>query len=817
MASDTVVPLGGLLAVGALSWMAWRVANRLRLVFSALALGAACAVVGDIHWWVYEVALRREMPYPSLADAWYLAAYPFFLFAFGTLVTRSGRSVATVERVLDGLVLVTVATAVAWPWLIAPELYGYEAPALEKAVTLAYPLGDLTVAIVALLALFSAPRGERTPIALLALSPMFWLIGDIMFASAMFGEAYSSGNPADVAWFTAFLMLAVGALHPRAPSIQGSAALQTPESKWFYVPLGAALFMIPYSLWHVGTPDAWMIRSLAATALVAALVRAAVSFHDRAGLAGRLAHSEKRIGDVLRHTQDLVLRIGPDGRVRYVNATARRLLGLQPEGLEGRHLVEVVHPADVKAWRATQTDQGPDEGAGRPPVAMRIRAADGEWRHFETVTTAVAGDDGWVVNARDITDRHETERHLAQTRERLKAVIESAPFALWVVDENLEVKTVEGRLARTLGWATTPEQGRGRSALADRRLRALAQHTFEGHPGATRTQVGGRVLETRCTPALDPETRMRAVLAVTVDVTDQAHAEAAQKKLDEQAVELKAMKDLDTWRRRLLNTAAHQLSTPLTPLSLQVDLLEAEKLGSLTERQREAVGTLRRNVDWLERTVREILNAAQTSTTGVIVERRPTDLRHLIERTVMRYDKAAAARSLTLDVAPCPEMRAVVDGDRLADAIGHVVDNAIKFSPEGGTVRIRCGRAGDRYRIAVEDDGIGLDPASREEIFDPFTQAFDTHERVRSGTGLGLFLAKGVVEAHGGTIVAESGGPGQGARFTIEVPLDAQDDAGGAHPNDAAVPDEDREATVPPHVTPGKMTRPPDEGRTAPR
>ncbi|MCA1814293.1 MAG: hypothetical protein LC624_10155, partial [Halobacteriales archaeon] len=101
----------------------------------------------------------------------------------------------------------------------------------------------------------------------------------------------------------------------------------------------------------------------------------------------------------------------------------------------------------------------------------------------------------------------------------------------------------------------------------------------------------------------------------------------------------------------------------------------------------------------------------------------------------------------------------------------NLLTNALKFTGTGGSVRVRLAREGQEAVVRVEDTGIGLTPAQMERLFQPFGQVHDASARTRGGTGLGLYISKGLVEAHGGRIEVASAGPGQGATFSVRVPL----------------------------------------------
>ena len=149
----------------------------------------------------------------------------------------------------------------------------------------------------------------------------------------------------------------------------------------------------------------------------------------------------------------------------------------------------------------------------------------------------------------------------------------------------------------------------------------------------------------------------------------------------------------------------------------------------------------------------------------------PVDLRAVVERASETLRPAAAAKGLTLRVAP-RAATLIVNGDpgRLEQVMRNVIGNAVKFTPAGGTVDVELALDGGRARITVADTGEGIEPAFLPRVFDRFAQADTGSTRAHGGLGLGLAIARHVISLHGGDIVARSEGRGRGATFIITLP-----------------------------------------------
>lgn len=212
---------------------------------------------------------------------------------------------------------------------------------------------------------------------------------------------------------------------------------------------------------------------------------------------------------------------------------------------------------------------------------------------------------------------------------------------------------------------------------------------------------------------------------------------------------------------------AHDLQSPLATVSGYVQMLA--RRGDLTAEQREAMGRgARAAIQQVQRLAEDLLDASRVGTGRLSLRKRPSDVGEICRGVVEQRRLAAPTRRLTFEMLEGP-LPAVVDPDRIAQAVGNLVDNALKYSPPEGEVRVVVGRTAERARIAVIDQGMGIRPEDVDTLFQPYV-------RLRSATGvrglgLGLYIVHGIVEAHGGSISVQST-LGEGSTFTIELPID---------------------------------------------
>jgi signal transduction histidine kinase len=222
---------------------------------------------------------------------------------------------------------------------------------------------------------------------------------------------------------------------------------------------------------------------------------------------------------------------------------------------------------------------------------------------------------------------------------------------------------------------------------------------------------------------------------------------------------------------------SHELRTPLNTILGWAKMLRSGQLDA--ERSTKALDTLIRCGHAQNRLIEDLLDSARIVAGKLQLRKSATELASLIESSIEEQQLLAQQRRVRVEVEGTPE-RCIIDADpyRLRQVVGNLLSNAVKFSTAGGRVVVRLQALDGVARIEVEDDGVGIPPAFLPHVFDRFRQAHDDDTRQHGGLGLGLAIVKHLVELHGGTITVSSGGPGLGARFAIELPLDSVD--GGA-------------------------------------
>jgi PAS domain S-box-containing protein len=378
-----------------------------------------------------------------------------------------------------------------------------------------------------------------------------------------------------------------------------------------------------------------------------------------------------------------------------------------------------------------------------------------------------------VQLARDLAERTwaaaETARAQAELRaerDRSRHIFDTIAegFAVFDADWTILEMNVEGlRLCRMTGpevigrnhWEVFPhtvDMDAGRMYREVMRTRvasaAIYAHTY---PDGERVWT-----EVRAYPMQDG-----SIASFFRDISDRKLAE-------EKLVEADRRKD------EFLAMLAHELRNPLAPISAAAELLH---IGTLSEaRVRQSSNIIGRQVRHMTRLVDDLLDVSRVTRGLITLERDRVGMRAVVQEAVEQVRPAIEARRQALSVR-LPPSWALVEGDkaRLVQVVANVLGNATKYTPEACAIDLRAevlSRGGNSaLAISVRDEGIGMDRALTERVFDLFAQAERSSDRAQGGLGLGLALVRNLVELHGGMVGCSSPGPGKGSSFVITLPL----------------------------------------------
>jgi PAS domain S-box-containing protein len=385
---------------------------------------------------------------------------------------------------------------------------------------------------------------------------------------------------------------------------------------------------------------------------------------------------------------------------------------------------------------------------------------------YQPVTDADGRVTGILIEGSDVTRQYRAQAELLRERDYSRHILSSMKEGFAIIDSTWTVRQVndEGvRIARRAReqivghdhWAVWPGlQGTDAEAMF---RRVLASNAPEVKDFRVAWPDGQQLwLEIRAYPSLEG-----GLAFFYRDITERKTAQ-------------QQLRDADRRKDEFLAMLAHELRNPLAPISAAADLLRMT--GIDTERLRQTSGIISRQVRHMTSLVDDLMDVSRVTRGLVTMERELLDARRIVADAVEQTRPLIEARRHTLDVQ-LPEGTVCLQGDqkRLVQVLGNLLNNAAKYTPEGGTITLAMSVTPAVVRFCVRDDGIGMAPALMQDVFELFMQAERSSDRSQGGLGIGLALVKSLVELHSGTVAVRSDGAGRGSEFTVVLPRAACD------------------------------------------
>jgi PAS domain S-box-containing protein len=379
--------------------------------------------------------------------------------------------------------------------------------------------------------------------------------------------------------------------------------------------------------------------------------------------------------------------------------------------------------------------------------------------------------EGIIVFAFDVTAevgaRHESE-------EMVRLLVDSVrDYAIFMIDPQGRVATWNDGAHRIKGYSRDEIIGRHisifypeadvRDGKPERLLRAAREQGRVEDEGWRLRKDGSRFLaDVVLTAVHDGKGDLRGFAKVTRDIT-------ARKKSEETERALRIEQEVNRAKDEFLAVISHEMRTPLTSILGWARML---RIGGLDEATTsEALDALERSAQTQVHLIEDLLDDTRITSGKLRLNRRPLEVKSVIESALADLSPAAEVKHIRLSLEMgCESCPIFADPVRLQQVIWNIVSNAIKFTPEGGSVTVRVDRRESRARIEVQDTGLGIAADVLPQLFQRFRQADASSDR-KAGIGLGLAISKYLVEQHDGSIFASSDGIGKGATFTIDLPL----------------------------------------------
>jgi PAS domain S-box-containing protein len=534
-------------------------------------------------------------------------------------------------------------------------------------------------------------------------------------------------------------------------------------------------------IWQVNDSGRSLITAKAAEAIDTILIRAVAERQDAEKTSAWLAA-------IIESSDDAIVSKDLNGVITSWNQGAERLFGYTAEEAVGQPINIIIPPERL------------DE---EPGILDRIRRGE-RVDHYETVRRRKDGTlldisltispvitaDGQVIGAskiaRDVTERKLADRKLRQSEERFRIIADSSPMMIWMTDRLgkavflnrsfREYFALMDEDVQGFSWFEAVHPDDREAYVAAFKAALLGQQEFQRRIRLRRYDGSWRWFESRGNLMIDEAGSRIGFIGSSTDITEIYESQ-------------QALKELDRRKDEFLATLSHELRNPLAPISNAVEILKTiQPAEPVVQWSRDLID---HQVKFLARLMEDLLDLNRITRGVLEVRKQPCDLRRVIDDALetSRPSIEAAGHQLTIAL-PAQSMELDADPIRLNQLFTNILNNATKYMDANGKIwlaaRIENGKImvsngeneGDEspltFRhvvVSIKDSGIGIESEMLPRLFDMFVQAESGRSRRFGGLGIGLTLARSIVELHGGSIQAASAGLGRGSEFTVRLPL----------------------------------------------
>jgi len=534
---------------------------------------------------------------------------------------------------------------------------------------------------------------------------------------------------------------------------------------------------------------------------------------------GNLAESEQQVQAILEHSAEGIVTIGEDGIVQTFNPAAVKLFGYRADEIIGENVAILMPESDGRKDRGYIHDRflqsyietGKAKFLGIGPREVTARAKDGELLTVElNVSEFFLGlDRRFLGSMRDITKRKEAEEAHRDIEENFRNLFEGSLQGIFIHD-GYEPLFINDALVKMFGYDTTdeiialgsmdllyaPEERERLASYRDARMQGKEAPEVYEFRGLRKD--GSKIWLQRASRAVTWQGR-KAIQGTMIDITERHDAEEALKaneetlksqvaelmdkeeRLEKQGIELVALAEdaavmrdelgkLNQQKDKFFSIIAHDLRSPFNALLGFSGILESSGRTLDREKVVEYGHNIHQASEQAYALLEDLLDWSRMQMGHLEFDPQPLDLSKTIEACMFLFEPNAQAKNITLSTDHGPNLTAFADRQMVHTILRNLINNAIKFTGEGGCIALAASQSGDWVEVSVSDNGVGMEPEKLERLFHIEEKTTTKGTGGETGTGLGLHLCQDLVEKNGGDISIEST-PGVGSTFSFTLPV----------------------------------------------
>lgn len=513
-------------------------------------------------------------------------------------------------------------------------------------------------------------------------------------------------------------------------------------------------------------------------------------FHDLKETQLQLKQSEERFRTLIEKSADAIQLVDEAGKILYSSDSIKNVLGYTPDELANTGVTPYLHPDDADYF-FTQFNLLLKNPKKQLLMQYRVKHKDGSWAWIETIAAnhlKTPFINALVGNFRNITKQKIAEENMRSSEEQFRALAENIPNLAWMAHADGSIYWYNSRWFEYTGTTMEQMEGWGWETVHDpeyleKVLYEWKKSITSGKPFEMVFPIKGadgvfRPFLTRIIPLFTEDGTVRQWIGTNTDISEQlrirdteARNEELEKITQQLSEQRKALIRLNKSKDEFIGMASHQLRTPATAVKQYMSLVINELSGPLTSEQTHYLAIAYESNERQLGIINDLLKTAQIDSTQYTLIKEKIDLRKVLSEAITEMKPVFLLKDQQCEFESLSSpLTVMVDRSEIKLVLINLLENASKYSKPSTTIKVSVKRSRGYAVIAVRDNGVGIPDDDQARIFEKFTRIDNELSDTVTGTGLGLYWVKQLVELHNGTVELLSS-PGKGSTFTIRLPL----------------------------------------------